>query len=546
MPRIGRLFFRIRNIIRIDRWAAILKIYAHGYQGENVELFVDGKRYRPLLRNYTKWECAAMCLCGAIYVLLRVWNLPGTLVSNKFDEGVYLSLMLGVASGRGHLYQDYMLCHPPGVLWAGIVLWPLLRGSLTCLRIVYIGFCALALPPVYAVVRRHYGVNLALLSLLLLAASPGTANWLGREIYLDPPLNVPICWAIWLLVNGTGRARRDALAAGLLLGFSYLIKETAVPAAFAMGAALWWSGHQSNDTPVTEGSSNGGRVETQRLIAFGGGFAFAFVLTLATLARTPNYVYYTFTLNAHDTFRWDLRLNEMITGFYALPFQFTVGVIGVWHLATRGQTRSDKLLGAYAIGNAALMIVVPRAFYWRYLMASVPILCIGASLWFQKLLVEPRTKLRRRVEWIFASAFGIVHLLSLVLYHVYEAINPPEIARGIRMLHHLPGPLFTLNPIWSAASGQPLTPNTQRLIRVTINLPLRLNEVDRALDECPTVALDRTTMRWLPAPVLASMRSRYHTVFCYDKIGAPHYFEILCRPNQPGQAVVPEKEGRSD
>jgi hypothetical protein len=137
--------------------------------------------------------------------------------------------------------------------------------------------------------------------------------------------------------------------------------------------------------------------------------------------------------------------------------------------------------------------------------------------------------LLRRSAFALASLCGLVHLASLILYHTHEAVNPPVYGRALRLLRESPGPLFTLDPIWSAASGLPLTPSVQQLIKVTIHLPVHVDEVERALADCPIVLLDRITLRCLPPTALPIIRSRYHSVLRAGSPGDPRYVEVLRR-----------------
>jgi dolichyl-phosphate-mannose--protein O-mannosyl transferase len=142
----------------------------------------------------------ALAVCLLLYFGLRFWNLPYQPVNTLFDEGVHLALMQMLAREEGALYRDFLFIHPPGVILVGAWLWKRVEGNLFLLRCLYILFCALALPPFYALVKRYYGVRAVFGTLLLLAVTPGFSTWLGRTIFLELPLNVVLCAAFWLLL----------------------------------------------------------------------------------------------------------------------------------------------------------------------------------------------------------------------------------------------------------------------------------------------------------------------------------------------------------
>jgi hypothetical protein len=490
-----------------------------------------------------KRERVGIVLCVALYFLLRLWNLPHLLISDKFDEGVYLSLMLGVSGGKGALYRDYILCHPPGVLWAGSALWPRFQDSITALRTIYICFCALVLPPMYAIARRYYGVRAALLTLFLLATTPGLANWLGHEIYLDPPLNVPLYIALWMLLCRPHHRRLHAMAAGALVGLSYVIKETALPAGVALCAALWSAERakvtehpgpeHSNTRPPDHRTPEHLNSPTPSLqhdwLWFGAAFLIASALTLGALCRIPNYILDTFTLNTNDVRDWSMRLHELVTGFFALPLLLTFGSVGVCLMTWHSAGRHERLLGVYALTMTLVMLVVPKGFYWRYLTGVLPVTCLGVAVCLQRFQAVQRSRRARNTVFVLLILFSMVHLVSLILYRTHESVSPPAYMQALKRLRASQGPLFTLDPIWSAASDHLLIPPVQQLIKATAGLPVTATEADAALSACPTVLLDHTTLRWLPPATLVSIRARYHSIFRYGEPQQSRYVEILSR-----------------
>jgi hypothetical protein len=513
-------------------------------------------------------EWGGIAVCAVLYWLLRVAGLRSAVIGHDFDSGVYFSLMQAVAAGKGALYRDFILCHPPGVVWAGTWLWPRVQGNLFTLRLIYIAVVALGFVPVYALARRFYGTQAALLTLFLMATSPGFANWLGRTVYLEPLLNVPLYAALWALVAlprpdmkftptpdltpqppllavraslGEGESaqadlqlspRRTSVPAyigvGVLLAVSFLIKETALPAAFMLCLALLIAGRfPPQKLPDTEETGEG--ISRNAWLWVGGACLMTFGVVIACLARIPNYIYYTFTLNAQDVYEWRLRPHELLNGFYALPLPLTFGVVGVFWMTRYSRSRAERLLGLFTILMALLMLLLPKRFYWRYLTPVLPLLCLGVAVWWQRFQQSRPSRRARIGVGVFATLFGLVHVVGLVLYHLVEAPNPPGYAMAIRILRASPDPLFTLDPIWAAASGHPLTPQVQRLIRATIYVPVTPQEYTSVLLQCPTVLLNKDTLRWLPPESQQALSQHYKTIFQEGRPGDRGWVAVLQR-----------------
>jgi len=176
-----------------------------------------------------------------------------------------------------------------------------------------------------------------------------------------------------------------------------------------------------------------------------------------------------------------------------------------------------------------LMFLVPKGFYWRYLTAALPACCLGVAVWWQRFLAAPHGRIARVTAWTLFVLCSLVHLVSLILYRTHESVNPPAYRQALTILRATPDPLLTLNPLWSAVSGHPLTPPTQQLIKATINLPITAADIDAAMAASPTVLLDHTTLRWLPPAATATIRAHYRPVFRYGTPDQSRYLEILQR-----------------
>lgn len=490
---------------------------------------------RPLGRQREGLLIALWTLLG---LGLRIAGLRENPVNAYFDEGVYLSLMQVVAAGQAALYRDIIFGHPPGVIWVGAWLWPLVGGSLFALRLGYALFCMAGFLPVYAIARRLYGPPVALTTLALLMTSPGFANWQGRTVFLELPQNVFVYAGIWLLTCVSKPRSSVQMVAGALVGCSFLVKETAIPVGFVLGAALLFAGlTRSGDGPA-------GQIDRWAWLWFGAGCAGALGAVLGYLAQIPNCLhyfagYYSLSKNANDTYQVGQRLYDLTSGFYALPLPLTFGVIGTGQMLPRARSRVEHMLAFYAFGIALLLFLVPNRFYWRYLMPAVPIFCIGCAAWWQRFLTsEPRNPMRTSVR-IFGALCILVHLISVAQYHLRESRTPAAYHEALRVLRQSPGPVFTLDPIWNAASGQlpPLWPHLGGDVHGRqLAMEANPNEAIRAIARAPTVVLNRETMRWMPPPIERYIRKHYTTVFRNAHMPSRQYVEILRRRRDPAHA----------
>lgn len=464
----------------------------------------------------------------ALYFLLRLWHLSIYVINDKFDEGVYLSLMQGVAAGKGQLYKDYILCHPPGVIWMGAWLWPKVQGNLTYLRLIYIAFCALSLVPLTLIARKLFGEKTALLALFFYALSPGFANWLGREIFLDPILNVPLLYVIGVMVIVKKQSSWMSFVLGAVLGLSYLIKETALPTALAICLGLFIVSRDYYTNQLR--NEEVGSFSRWSWLWFGMGTLAGFLAVIIPLSHIPNYNHYTFGLNAQDTRNWGKHFYELQTGFLALPFPLTFGILGIAVWVRRIRPANERFLGIFAISTMAMMFLIPKMFYWRYLLPTLPICSVGAADWLIQFFTKVRRRKARRAAGTVVVICVIVHLFSVILYHTHESVTPPEYDTALTLLKLQQGSPLTLNPLWAAASGHPLSPKVQQLIKTTIHSPVTVREYETVLNECQIALLDKEAIRWLPVNIQEEIRVRFHSIFHFKSPGDSRYLEILIKP----------------
>ncbi len=471
-------------------------------------------------------EVAALVLLGLLYFFLRTVSLSREPINAVFDEGVHLGLIKLTAEGRGSLYRDFLFVHPPGVIWAGAWLWKHGVQEIFTLRLIYITVCGAALFPFYGLVKRRYGVRTALYSLGLLIVTPGFAAWLARTIMLDLALQIPLCLALWAIARSEKPSPASLLGAGLLIGLAALIKAMALPIAIALAASLFLVSKQKSS----------GHFETRRAdpsfrhawLLFGLGFAAAFGTITLLLWRTQNYGFFAYGLNGSVSFNGRQRPYELASGFYMLPLQMTLGLSGVWRMTFGSKNASERFLGAFALLYTVLILLLPRNFYWRYLIPSLPVYTLGVVLWLQSLPDQPAWK--RRLS-VFALIVGsLVALTSEAVYLGKDAVNPPEYRQALAVLKASAKPLFTLDPIWVVSSKQEfplwLFACDAEWKIPQVKVPQDFNAV---LGRCPTVLLDRKTLEMLPPETLALIRRDYRPVFRFLSPSERRYVEILRR-----------------
>lgn len=500
---------------------------------------MSGKQTTP---TYRFFEPIALAVFAAIYFFLRLFGQRGELINRIWDEGIYFALIKLVAEGKGQLYRDFVTVHPPAVLWAGAKIWNASHGDIVTLRVCTVLFCSLACVPMYLLVRRLYGSRTALLTLLLVTATPGFSTWLGRTVMLDLALHVPLYFALWILLCGSKDRLAYPVAAGLLVGFGEILKETAITAGLAISLGLLFSKYLVARRLSILNGGNEEAIFNNKTQAIAGaelhpfawqGFTVAFLIAFLTvtlvLARIPNYLNYAFVIKGQSAREiWRIP-GELLNGFYMLPLQMTFGIAGAIQMA-RSTNRSECFLGLFAIINTVVMIVLPSGFYWRYLMPAMPVFSIGAILWWNR---NRQVRAPAPVARLQVVSFGLcilVGLVTLTAYFVHDRHSPPEYKTALRILASSHGPVFTLDPIWIVASGQSI-----HAWRCAADPCFRLPNVPRpqaftdALRACPTVVLNHVTLQQLPKETGEVVRREYRTIYLYDTSTSRTYLEILVR-----------------
>jgi 4-amino-4-deoxy-L-arabinose transferase-like glycosyltransferase len=463
-------------------------------------------------------------------------------VNGLFDEGVYLSLMQTEARGEASIYKDIVFGHPPGVIWAGAWLWEKVHGSVYALRCIYILFCSLGLIPMYAIARRLYGAKAALMTLFLMVSSPGFANWLGSTIFLELPQNVVLYLALWILVCVPRPRPLLQMSVGALFALSFIIKQPCIPAAMAMTFALFvtaiWPQKTKKWTLAPAEEEGDGQVNRTAWLYFVVAFVVVLIVVVRWLSQIPHYweyfvYYYSLFKNTNDAaYQWGQHLYELTNGFYALPIPLTFGTLGVWWMWRNGAGRAERCLALYSLTIALMLFIIPRRFYWRYLIISMPVFCLGVAVWWQQFLARPPSRIALHTARVFAVLFGLVHCVSVVLYHTHESRNPEAYTEAIRILQNSPGPVFALDNIWAPVSGQPLTlwkHNGGDVLRRRREMEDNPQQVFVILDRSPTVLINREALYWMTPAVENYIRAHYTTVFRHLSPGERHYVEILRR-----------------
>jgi len=172
----------------------------------------------------------------------------------KWDEASNLILGQNLLAGNGFTYSGYPELHFPPLhpILAG--LFHLLTGDFEMAsNLENALFGGLLLFPVFAMVRRIYGVQTAWLAALLLAIFPAlTVKVLYWGSMSEPPYLFLLFGGLALLLAGLENDRLGLFAAaGVLLGLAYLTRPEAVAyfGVFVILASIWrWEGIRSRSS----------------------------------------------------------------------------------------------------------------------------------------------------------------------------------------------------------------------------------------------------------------------------------------------------------
>lgn len=204
------------------------------------------------------WERATLIALVTLAVLLALVNLPYA-PPTWFDEGSHLHVpktlvRYGVyadISSEGFRYFGPTIGVGPTVMLPVALVFKLAGVGLLQARLIIVAYLALALLGLFLLARRLYGLQVALLTVLLALASrtlrfEGMVEY-GRQVLGEVP-GVAFLIA-GLLAYAAGlfqpeRSRRYALLAGLAFGLALVTKNQfvlIVPPTLALLAALDWA-----------------------------------------------------------------------------------------------------------------------------------------------------------------------------------------------------------------------------------------------------------------------------------------------------------------
>ncbi len=134
------------------------------------------------------------------------------------DEAVYAYWARLIASGRDPLLLDVLVDKPPIYLYLLAAAFKYIGTTEVIARFVNVLFSTITVAICYALVRRMYDANTALLAALFMALSPFNILF-APTLFTDPLLVLFVLAALWAVV-----LRRD-FAAGLLIGLATATKQ---------------------------------------------------------------------------------------------------------------------------------------------------------------------------------------------------------------------------------------------------------------------------------------------------------------------------------
>ncbi len=469
----------------------------------------------------TAFEAAGVLLSLVLSLALRLVALNKSPLNELFDEGVHLGLMKQVAENHAVLYRDLLFIHPPGVIWAGAAFWSPLQGEIFGLRIVYILFCSLLFFPIFVIARRLYNTKTAVLSLVLLAITPAFCGWIGRNIMLEPPLNVILYSAIALSLDS--RSPMRLFVAGMTLGLGTIIKETALLIGFLfllVIAADHWKAHEQK-IPAS-------------FLAFVAGFALSGIGLFLYLNQIPRFWRDIVLLNARDPYVVAGRFGELLNGFYQMPLQMTLGIVAAYFLLRQKSRNEATLLGRFMLICGLVLFLLPKRFYWRHLLCLMPLCTIFAAAYlvhFGEQWKRQSPLFPRLMSALLIGLIMCVNAVSLAAYFFSERVVPPSYTTALSILKEQIDPVFTLNPIWVVAAHKRFVEGEFAVDSIYARQYGMITDAESLaiLRQCPTVLLDRKTREQLSAPMREVLRTEYRSLY---RAGVPEqkgYVEILTR-----------------
>ena len=179
------------------------------------------------------WWLVSLVVAGVAFSVRLAMVLRGGGLGGMFgyDDGVYFSAASSVSWGRLP-YRDFVLLHPPGIVWALLPFAGLARVTSDALglevaRLAWMALGALNAVLVVAATRRLGVLAAAVAGMFYAVWNPGA----GAETTtrLEPLLNLGVLAAVALLVGpGLARRPRVQVLAGAALGLALATKIWAV------------------------------------------------------------------------------------------------------------------------------------------------------------------------------------------------------------------------------------------------------------------------------------------------------------------------------
>ncbi len=281
------------------------------------------------------------------------------------DEALYATFARRIALHGDILLSGIQLDKPPLLFYSVGGSFALFGVNEFAARLPNLAASLLTLAVVYALTRRLYGLQTAILAMLLLCLSPFDRTF-AATVYTDPLLTLFVVAACLAAVRS-----RWSLA-GLLIALAFATKPNALqwlPLVIALGVAA-------------QGSFRGIR---RALPSFGFGVALLVIWSIAR-ATTPDF----WTLNAfNNTPNRLIRANEVMPRlthwWHDASAILPVPIIG-WlavpvHLPKSPNQRSlfDLILTTYTLASIVALWLIAFNTYDRYLHTLAPILLILAA-----------------------------------------------------------------------------------------------------------------------------------------------------------------------
>jgi 4-amino-4-deoxy-L-arabinose transferase-like glycosyltransferase len=378
-----------------------------------------------LPRSLRQLQFAAL---GIVFLTVAT-RLPSLLHPQPIDDEAAYSVVANEIVDGGLPYLDATDRKPPLLFWAYAAVFEVAgKYHWRALHLVALGWTLCAMAGLYVIGRDLFCRVTGLIAALFYSVFQPWWTWKTLSFNGEMLMNLPIIWA-WAIAfrRSSSRLRPELFAAGVLLGFAFLLKQPAAIAAVPLGIYLLVPSYRTQRSLTRTDSIIQGMILTLGFFAALGSVA----IVLWEQGILHDAVYWTFAAEDVPYVFWQKGI-VVTVGFLAVCLPLVFGAImacrhrgEIWAGRTPERTALLGLLAASAIGAAA-----GARFYPHYYIQLIPPLALLAAPYYARLwsrtIQPPHWLLRPKVTYAWLAltvvVFSIIHWTSLAPQRVpYEA-----------------------------------------------------------------------------------------------------------------------------